>query len=113
MKRDEMIWDAAVDAAINDTAKGRNRDGYMLTALADHELGFEDGFKEGANWADQHPHWISVKDELPKEPVDVLVYDEDDGILVSRYMKDYWSCADDYLSCDCITHWMPLPKIPE
>lgn len=24
------------------------------------------GFIHGAEWADAHPHWISVEDELPK-----------------------------------------------
>lgn len=59
--------------------------------------------------------WIGVKDGLPEENTDVLVYR---GSLISVYTYighneweddyGYWSRTDD----DGITHWMPLPEPP-
>ena len=39
-------------------------------------------FRMGAEWADAHPNspWISVKEQLPKDNVEVLVRREDDFI---------------------------------
>ncbi len=42
---------AAALASIKDTDKGRNRENYVISALADHENGFREGYIEGANWA--------------------------------------------------------------
>lgn len=66
---------------------------------------YEIGFIEGAVWADAHPHWISVEDELPKKDGRYLFYDEVLGPQVSVY---YDGCT--FVSS--ITHWMPLPQAP-
>ena len=60
--------------------------------------------------------WISVKDRLPEDNTNVLVYR---GSLISVYTYighneweddyGYWSRTDD----DGITHWMPLPEPPK
>jgi hypothetical protein len=71
------------------------------------------GFIEGAKWADAHPHWISTKERLPEDRVEVLVYDEDDGILIASHYKDYWEGADEYANYNKVTHWMPLPELPK
>jgi hypothetical protein len=34
----------------------------------------EDAFIAGAAWADGHPHWVRVADELPKDGAVVLAY---------------------------------------
>ena len=86
---------------------------------------FDAGFECGVEWADSHPNWISVEDELPKiNPNggewefsdDVIVVLEDD-IAVGRYERDnstdehYWVLygVDKDL---VVTHWMPLPQAP-
>lgn len=88
---------------------------------------YEIGFIEGAVWADAHPHWLSVVDDLPKinpngseweYSDDVLVVFKDGSIAVGRYERDnstgehYWWLygVDKDL---VVTHWMPLPQAPK
>ena len=62
-------------------------------------------------WCDEHPHWISVEDELPKE---------NDWIIVSTFFNSvacpayYYEGEDvEELRSQGITHWMPLPQMPK
>lgn len=78
------------------------------------------GFIHGAEWADSHPHWISVEDELPPKKSEyddlsnnVLATDGKE-IYESVYNHDFedWFTHDMW-GLDKITHWMPLPQPPE
>lgn len=77
------------------------------------------GFIHGAEWADAHPHWISVEDELPPtsdrddESEDCLIVDEDGDMNVGYYnkMDKTWFSCDGYILG--VTHWMPLPQPPK
>jgi len=87
---------------------------------------YEIGFIEGAVWADEHPHWVSVEDDLPKinpngseweYSDDVLVAFKDGSIAVGRYERDnstgehYWwlyGVDKDLI----VTHWMPMSQAP-
>ena len=65
----------------------------------------------------EQPRWISVKDALPEIGVTVLALDKY-GHVNSRYMykhKDGTALftAEYLVSSKDITHWMPLPKLPE
>lgn len=88
------------------------------------------GFVDGALWADNNPksYWISVDDDLPYNNQNdihfgftnyVLAIDEDKNIFIAFMRKDkndkwVWSSDDDYdLSYRIITHWMPIPKLPD
>ncbi len=64
-------------------------------------------------------HWISVEDRknLPEEEVDVLFTDGVEifkGTRITHFEEeeDYWRSVSDY-PIDNVTHWMPLPKLPE
>lgn len=112
MTRDEEIKEAAV----------------AFCKAEEAPIGFafipQSSFIVGALWADSHPHWISVEDELPPLEIvseswetsdDVLVYTLSGDMLVSRYefskltKEHYWIFSDhDYI----VTHWMPLPQPP-
>jgi hypothetical protein len=71
-------------------------------------------FSYGAEWADRNPAWISVKDELPAEGKEVLVYDEHDGIETAHRLHDnVWGGYDEQSYYNNITHWMPLPNEPK
>lgn len=47
----KKIKETATVASISDTEKGRVREDYVISALADHESGFREGYIEGAKWA--------------------------------------------------------------
>ena len=87
------------------------------------------GFMDGAEWADSHPRWISVEDELPKKEIQVLCHGYDRRCKLGKgYM--FTSCRVDkanYYRRDGngfivtgvpsafsrVTHWMPLPQAPK
>jgi hypothetical protein len=58
-------------------------------------------------WCDQHPHWISVEDELPPQGECVLVTDG----------KSYWQNLYSHkekgwmINDTSVTHWMHLPSV--
>ena len=80
---------------------------------------FFEAFVTGAEWADTHPHWISVEDKLPPtsdkddESDDYLIVDSDGDMNVGYYnkMDELWfSCDGSILD---VTHWMLLPQAPK
>lgn len=74
-------------------------------------------FIKGSEWADAHPNWISVEDELP--PIDrAIAYKFSKKVLVSDgehiHASRYSYNTGEWLVVDIIvTHWMPLPNLPE
>ncbi len=58
--------------------------------------------------------WISVKDRLPEDNKEVLIYCGSYHEL-GWYESDNKSWRSDFLGCctDDITHWMPLPQPPK
>ena len=71
-------------------------------------------------WCNQHPNWISVKDELPPKESEyednspaVLVTDGNSvykGLYRSNEFLSGWFTHDMW-ELDNVTHWMPLPSI--
>lgn len=61
------------------------------------------------------PKWISVKERLPKELEVVLTYVRNNEVscLYVSYMYDgvWWRACKKI--CGKVTHWMPLPSMPE
>ncbi|KKK78220.1 hypothetical protein LCGC14_2845770 [marine sediment metagenome] len=58
--------------------------------------------------------WISVKDRLPKNDDEVLVYHKSKNIddIGTAYFKiDMWHW-DDYTILENVSHWQPLPPPP-
>jgi len=63
--------------------------------------------------------WISVKDRLPDEYIDVLTYDQKNDRISDDYIIDLtperkiWArcCSSDERQSN-ITHWMPILKKP-
>lgn len=74
----------------------------------------EHTFMRGAKWADAHPRWISVEDELPKlnsGMVVVATYKGDIDFMIfsnSGWHNNKRWCVPKGI----ITHWMPLPQAP-
>lgn len=101
---DKKIEEAATVASISNTEKGRVREGYVISALADHENGFREGYIKGVKWA-LHEflkdlwHPIEEKPErntpylaqlLPASPFETSIHFEtfSDSELWKRYLKN-------------------------
>jgi hypothetical protein len=81
MTREEEIKCAAAHFAIKDTeTNGRVRKDYVISAMADHENGFNKGFVAGANWADNYPR--ENADRVQAAEMDVWVARDKDGRLM-------------------------------
>lgn len=68
-------------------------------------------------WCDEHPNWISVEDELPKDYESVLAAVGGNhfafvGICLN---KKTWYCniQNKSVEIEGITHWMPTPQPPK
>lgn len=91
---------------------------YAQDELKDNHSAVEDvvaaAFLNGIDYAEHHPHWISVDDELPKDSGDVLVLTKGGKMLVTlgTYDEGEWVWCF-YSPKDYITHWMHLPQSPE
>ena len=64
--------------------------------------------------------WISVKDKLPLNSKNILIYSKDWGVGYGWYTagQGWYYCYHDgdgfiYTSGNDITHWMPLPELPK
>lgn len=112
----KKIEEAATIASISDTEKGHVKNGYVVSALADHENGYREGYIEGAKWAINeflknlwHP-----ANEKPKEfnhygfaalyilqynhQIRMVLYDKDNMSwknVISN--SEYWLYVDDLL----------------
>lgn len=71
------------------------------------------GFMNGAEWADSHPHWISVEDELPTCNVFVLTCDGQGNTNLLMLAGNGGWYDHSVAKHRNITHWMPLPEPPE
>ena len=79
-------------------------------------------FTKGAEWADEHPNWHNVKDELPPPPPKARIPDFSDNVIVTdgalmcrgfyKYNYEEWDIEGD-IDSDDVTHWMYIPKLPE
>ena len=80
---------------------------YAQDELKDNHASVEDivaaAFLNGIDYAEHHPHWISVEDELPNFFDNVLYCDED---------GDYYTETDIIGQDVKITHWMRIPDCP-
>lgn len=85
-----------------------------ITSDKDMQVAFADALIRGAEWADAHPHWISVEDELPKEYANLLVAISNHFCYTAFCCGDKWYSNDNLYQRELshVTHWMPLPKPP-
>lgn len=76
-------------------------------------------FTKGAEWADSHPNWHKVDEELPLPISDVSLFSNNvivtDGRSICNgyynYTSKSWSVFGNIDSNE-ITHWMYLPDLP-
>jgi hypothetical protein len=71
-------------------------------------------FVAGVEWADTHPHWISVKDEKPFIGSAVMVAMEGSmEVETGFYGTDKVFRDSEGNKLDGVTHFMPFPRLPE
>jgi hypothetical protein len=72
------------------------------------------GFVKGAEWADAHPHWISIRDELPETGHVVMLaivgYNE---VEIGYYGTDKIFRDSESNKLEGVTHFMCFPKLPK
>lgn len=76
-----------------------------------------DCFMQGAEFADLHPSWINVKDELPPYQERVLVFckGSTEPQICERgqeYGKTVYYNDEGCVINEEVCLWMPLPKVP-
>ena len=85
-----------------------------------NEYTWEFGSLMSVNWREERmSKWISCSDMLPPDRVDVLVYN---GVScsVTCYLYEFflkegyheWSHEAEQYDYNTISHWMPLPELP-
>lgn len=98
MTREEEIKKIACAFAIDevkDTCNPASKRGLLYAGLV-----------SGAEWADAHPHWISVEDD--GNPIDTGWYIFTAGKIVD---VGYYLGGNEWRDVHP-THWMPLPEAP-
>lgn len=108
MTREEEIRKSAFEYIKSDAVKA----GEEYTSFGD--------FINGAEWADAHPHWISVENKLPPKKSE---YDDLSNNVLATDGKEIYESVynhdfEDWFTHDMwelvkITHWMPLPQLPK
>ena len=108
MTREEQILKAGIEYTIANKPKCIAGDNFK--DLADI-FNRNPAFEAGAQWADAHPHWISVEDKLPPCNVFVLTCDgqENENLLMLGGNGRWYDKAMGLHRN--ITHWMPLPRV--
>lgn len=62
---------------------------------------YETGFIDGCVWADSHPQWIPVEDELPKEKGKYMFRLSNGDMCYETYYPKLKLLNN-------VTHWMPI-----
>ena len=120
-QRRMKYWEARIDRTrpdnLMDEAHGKAAD-------AGWEYNF---YKDALEALAAQPKWISVEERLPEDDVNVLVYiaskkeNVDSVIAITHYTHrmhglniECWCSPWQYCLWDReVTHWMPLPSMPE
>ena len=64
------------------------------------------GFIDGAKWADSHPQWIPVEEELPPKFGRYMFLLASGDMVYEVYYPDLKLVEN-------VTHWMPMPVPPQ
>lgn len=106
MKRIRQIDEAWYNIALRNPSGGVDR--------------YDKVFRLGAKWADEHPNWISTKDQPCPKDRQILVL-ADNGLITTGHWdaeRERWCASTDLLPptqsirAD-ILYWKELPKKPE
>ena len=86
-----------------------------ITSDKDMQVAFADTLRRGAEWADAHPHWISVEDELPPRwetnpnvSVPVITFGTLGESSIPCVELQRYHFGDGRWQYCVATHWMPF-----
>lgn len=85
-----------------------------MVKMSKNVVHIADAWYAAVKWADSHPQWISVEDNLPKERGQYFVYTAADQSWQSEWMQDksgewHWFCSPMTVGTIAnVTHWMPI-----
>ena len=91
---DKEIEEAATIASISDTEKGHVKNGYVVSALADHENGYREGYIEGAKWAINEfikDLWHPNTEEPDKSKSDIITLGFDNDAYLQFKESILWN----------------------
>ena len=72
---------------------------------------YEDGYEQGRKTA---MRWICVKDRLPEDEEEVLIYEVGEMYIATYTIKLFFTdFNEDNVAIHHPSHWMPLPEPPE
>ena len=57
--------------------------------------------------------WIPVSERLPKEGERCLIYPVDGDAETAIFEHGEWMAWDFLIDIDTVTHWQPLPELPQ
>ena len=87
----------------------------LIDIIKDNELSIETVLQMAMDYGQQHPNWISVEDELPKEHFCdtssewVLICTSKGGVFIDSYNHKHHEWVNNR---NDVTHWMHLPQPP-
>ena len=110
MTREEQIIKIGAQFAIDET------DGQTSGRAASMRGVLLSAFRAGAHWADSHPQWIPVEEEMPPLHYEganstdfVLIWDGDDVLIAYYNFKEKKWYNEEYGALIIpATHWMPI-----
>ena len=95
-----------------------------ITSDKDMQVAFADALRRGAQWADKHPHWISVEERKPKlkhksentQYSEKVIVTDGEYRTSANWVHNIWAgwygwLTDGDEELTGITHWMPLPSV--
>ena len=93
-----------------------NKDELMRALIYDrmqYAEGYKNGYLECIEAA--QPKWISVEERLPENDDNYLVFtsDKNEAEIATYYGDGEWLTHDLTNLTRLVTHWMPLPSMPE
>lgn len=110
---------AAVDVAFDALREQEGLENSYAQLQASFDQIYESNMAMGKALREQ-PRWISVEERLPEPHKLVLVYRPlmaKKVLVTSRHVlngcEDWSNSGYDIKRNPCITHWMPLPELPE
>ena len=56
--------------------------------------------------------WINIADKLPEELNYIIVYSQDNGVWMARFIDNRFYLIDNIGFDSSVSHWMPIPNKP-